>query len=171
LTAAGIFFDRISIDVDESRLDDEPPEAYVIRVARAKAASAVARTAARPVLAADTTVVVDGMVLGKPRDDRDAAVMLARLSGRTHEVVTGVALVSVARSWSEVETTRVEFVELSPAEVDWYVATGEPRDKAGGYAVQGLGSRFVRRIEGSYSNVVGLPMATVYKLLRTAAGG
>jgi septum formation protein len=171
LTAAGIPFDVIPVDVDESTRPLETPDAYVIRVARAKAGSAAARTTARPILAADTIVAIDDLVLGKPRDDRDAARMLERLSGRVHLVITGVVLLTDGAIRTDVETTHVEFLELSPAEIDWYVATGEPRDKAGAYAVQGLGSRFVRRIEGSYSNVVGLPIATVYALLRAMRGG
>jgi septum formation protein len=171
LAAAGIEFDAFPVDVDESMHGDEPPEAYVLRVARAKAASVVSRASPRPVLAADTVVVVEGMVLGKPRDDREAAGMLARLSGRTHDVVTGVVLRWEGASREHLETTRVTFAVLSAAEVAWYVATGEPRDKAGAYAVQGRASRFVNRIEGSYANVVGLPVAAVYRLLREMSGG
>jgi septum formation protein len=171
LAAAGLEFDTLPVDVDESRHDDEPPEAYVIRLARAKAASALARASGRPVLAADTVVVVDGLVLGKPRNDREAAEMLNRLSGRTHEVVTGVVLLGEEKSREHIETTRVTFGSLSRPEIDSYVATGEPLDKAGAYAVQGYASRFVSRIEGSYSNVVGLPIADVYRLLRGWGGG
>jgi septum formation protein len=171
LAAAGLAFDAIPVDVDESRRNGEPPETYVVRVARAKADVAAARTEARPILAADTIVVVDGRVLGKPRDDAEAADMLASLSGRSHDVMTGVVLLSAHGAVSHVETTRVHFLELSHAEIAWYVATGEPRDKAGAYAVQGLAARFVSRVEGSHSNVVGLPVAAVYGLLRALGSG
>jgi septum formation protein len=117
------------------------------------------------VLGADTTVVVDGEILGKPRDEEDSATMLRRLSGRTHHVLTGVSLRQGASEVGRVETTDVVFRALSEGDVAWYVASGEGRDKAGGYAIQGLASRFVVRIEGSYSNVVGLPVACVAELL------
>ena len=131
-------------------------------------------------LAADTVVVIDGQILGKPVDEDDARRMLHLLSGRTHEVLTAVALIKdtgcdfldEARKSHpvslEVEVTSVEFAKLSEDEIDWYVATGEPRDKAGAYAIQGLASRFVTRIEGSYSNVVGLPVGLVYAICTRA---
>ena len=118
------------------------------------------------ILGADTTVVVDGQILGKPRDEGDAARMLRRLSGGRHHVLTGVSLRRDAIEAGRVETTAVDFKPLNEADVAWYVASGEGRDKAGGYAIQGLASRFVTRIEGSYSNVVGLPVHTVLALLR-----
>jgi septum formation protein len=111
-------------------------------------------------------VVVDGQILGKPRDEGDAARMLRRLSGGRHQVLTGVSLRRLAIEAGRVETTAVDFVPLDEGDVAWYVASGEGRDKAGGYAIQGLASRFVTRIEGSYSNVVGLPVHTVLALLR-----
>jgi nucleoside triphosphate pyrophosphatase len=118
------------------------------------------------ILGADTTVVVDGEILGKPRDEDDAARMLRRLSGGRHHVLTGVSLRRHAIEAGRVETTAVDFMALNDADVAWYVASGEGRDKAGGYAIQGLASRFITRIEGSYSNVVGLPVHTVLALLR-----
>ena len=118
------------------------------------------------ILGADTTVVVDGQILGKPRDEGDAARMLRRLSGGRHHVLTGVSLRRDAIEAGRVETTAVDFMPLNEADVAWYVASGEGRDKAGAYAIQGLASRFVTRIEGSYSNVVGLPVHTVLALLR-----
>jgi nucleoside triphosphate pyrophosphatase len=121
------------------------------------------------VLGADTAVVVDGEILGKPRDDREAAAMLRRLSGRRHEVMTGVSVRSPAGERGLVETTGVYIVDLREEDVAWYVASGEGRDKAGAYAIQGLASRFIPRIEGSYSNVVGLPVAAVETLMRTLA--
>jgi septum formation protein len=118
-------------------------------------------------MSADTTVVIDGLLLGKPADQRQAFAMLSRLSGRTHEVLTGVALAPVdGPMLTAVDSTRVHFVEMTPEEIQWYVASGEPHDKAGAYAIQGLGSRFVDHIDGSYSNVVGLPIATVWRLLQ-----
>ena len=122
------------------------------------------------VLGADTTVVVDAEILAKPVDDEDAARMLRRLAGRTHEVMTGISLRRGAFELGRVETTRVEFAALSDADVAWYVATGEGRDKAGAYAIQGLASRFIPRIHGSYSNVVGLPVAAVFELLTEISG-
>ena len=118
------------------------------------------------VLGADTAVVVDDEILGKPRDDSDAAAMLHRLSGRSHDVMTGVSVRSGVREVGRVETTAVYFVPLSRAEIAWYVASGEGRHKAGGYAIQGLALRFISRVEGSYSNVVGLPMDCVHELLK-----
>jgi septum formation protein len=168
LRAAGIEFDVIHADVDESTHPGEPPDAYVRRVAEAKARMVVSRAPAQVVLAADTTVVIDETMLGKPVDDDDATRMLRLLSGRTHEVLTAVAVVRAGMSEPlvEVERTEVEFAPLTEFEIDWYVATGEPRDKAGAYAIQGYASRFVTRIDGSYSNVVGLPVALVYQMLK-----
>lgn len=122
------------------------------------------------VLGADTVVVSEGLVLEKPVDAADAATMLRRLSGRSHEVLTGVALVCPERRCTEVVMTRVTFRTLTEADVVWYVASGEPFGKAGAYAIQGRASRFVTRIEGSYSNVVGLPVATVDELIRASGG-
>jgi septum formation protein len=123
------------------------------------------------VLGADTAVVLDGEILGKPRDDEDARAMLRRLSGQRHEVMTGVSLRTVGAEKGLVEATSVWFAPLTPDAVAWYVSTGEGRDKAGAYAIQGLGSRFIPRIEGSYSNVVGLPVAAVTDLLQELSGG
>lgn len=150
------------VDVDESLLPDESPRDYVLRLATEKASAQ-----AHPgelVLAADTTVVLDGEILGKPRDDEDARRMLRLLSGREHTVLTGVALQDASGKAAEVDETRVRFAPLSDGEIDWYVATGEPRDKAGAYAIQGLGSLFVEAVEGSWSNVVGLPVPRTYRL-------
>ena len=118
------------------------------------------------VLGADTAVVLDGEILGKPRDDEDARAMLRKLSGQRHEVLTGVSLRTADDEMGLVEATSVWFARLTPDAIAWYVSTGEGRDKAGGYAIQGLASRFVPRIEGSYSNVVGLPVAAVAGLLQ-----
>jgi septum formation protein len=122
------------------------------------------------VLGADTTVVVDGDILAKPRDDAEAAAMLKRLSGRRHEVMTGVSLRCGAYELGRVETSGVWFAALSDDDIAWYVASGEGRDKAGAYAIQGLASRFVPRLEGSYTNVVGLPIPCVRELLTEISG-
>ena len=168
LRAAGIEFDVTHADVDESIHPGELPDVYVRRVAEAKARAVGAREPNRLVLAADTTVVIDDVMLGKPADDQDAKRMLSLLSGRTHEVLTAVAVSrgGMSRALVEVQRTKVAFAPLTQFEIDWYVATGEPRDKAGAYAIQGYASRFVTRIDGSYSNVVGLPVALVYEMLK-----
>jgi len=166
LREAGYEIDVVPADVDESRFDAEPPRRYVSRLAAAKAAAVASRAGRRIVVAADTIVVIDGLVLGKPADRRDAASMLDRLSGRTHEVLTGVVVAGDGRRLDAVEMTRVTFATLEPARIAWYAGTGEPDDKAGAYAVQGIGSRFVERIEGSYTNVVGLPVALVDRFVR-----
>jgi septum formation protein len=119
------------------------------------------------VIGADTAVVVDGRILGKPEDDEESAAMLRELSGRRHEVMTGISLRAGSRERRHVETTAVYFATLSDEDVAWYVRSGEGRDKAGAYAIQGLGSRFIPRIEGSYANVVGLPIAAVCELIRS----
>jgi septum formation protein len=177
LRIAGIPFTVQPADIDESPLADESPRGCAERLARGKA---LAVSQSRPrdcVLGADTIVVVDDAILGKPRDADDAARMLRMLSGRTHAVITGVCLVSPVVSGqgsvaSEAdlvtasETTLVTFCELSDDEIHDYVVTGEPMDKAGAYAIQGIASRWIPRIEGDYSNVVGLPVALVYRMLR-----
>jgi septum formation protein len=165
LAAAGFSFDVIPVDIDERHEPTEAPADHVLRLAHAKAGAVAGAHPGRVVLGADTIVLVDGAVLGKPSDDRHAAEMLRALSGRVHEVLTGVAVHRGAHRLGEVERTRVCVAELTDREIVWYVASGEPRDKAGAYAVQGLASRFITRIEGSYSNVVGLPIALVYRLL------
>ena len=166
LASAGFVFEVEPTEIDERPLPGETPSACVLRLADAKAAIVAGRHREAVVLAADTVVVIDGVMLGKPADDRDAAGMLARLSGKNHEVLTGVAVRADGGQVSAVERTVVLFQRLAPEEIAWYVASGEPRGKAGAYAVQGLASRFVERVEGSYSNVVGLPVARVYQLLR-----
>jgi septum formation protein len=182
LRAAGFEFETIVADVDERVRADETPARYVRRLAAEKSAAAssvvsgFSRTLVGPkgghyIIAADTTVVVDGQILGKPEDDADAARMLRALAGRTHEVMTGVSVRRNAFEVGRVEMTTVFFAPMSDADVAWYVASGEGRDKAGGYAIQGLASRFIPRIEGSYSNVVGLPVAAVVELLHECGVG
>jgi septum formation protein len=169
LRTAGYTFDVRPADVDETPRPAESPATYVLRVARDKAVAAAARIDPAEndvwILAADTVVVVDGQILGKPSDDADARRMLTMLSGAVHEVLTAVVVRHAGSETCEVVSTRVRFTELSTAEIDWYVRTGEPDGKAGAYAIQGVGSRFIDRIEGSWSNVVGLPVATVYRML------
>ena len=168
LEAAGLPFVVRAASVDETRHADETPDAYVRRLAVAKARAA----AAAPhelVLGADTVVVAGAACLGKPADAGDAAAMLRQLAGRTHHVLTGVALVRAGEPVAvDVAATRVTFAPMSDSDVAWYVATAEPYDKAGGYAVQGLASRFVTAIEGSYANVVGLPVELVCRLIAGA---
>ena len=159
------------MDVDESRLGNEPPVDYVQRVAGLKAEAAAMALPGRVIIAADTAVVVDGEVFGKPVDAEDASRMLRRLSGRAHKVLTGVVIAHGAHHVGFVDTTVVWFRHLSTADVAWYVASGEPMGKAGAYAVQGLASRFIPRLEGSYSNVVGLPVARVADALAELALG
>ena len=166
LTAAGIQFEVVHADADEQPLANEGPERLVTRLAKAKATLVLQRHAGRVVLAADTAVVVDQHLLGKPADRAAASSMLRLLSGRVHRVLTGVALASESIMRVELEETRVRFAALAEEEIAWYVSSGEPMDKAGAYAIQGLASRFVESIEGSYRNVVGLPVALVYRLLR-----
>ncbi len=165
LRLAGIPFTVRVADVDESVLDGESPADYVQRLAEAKAC-AVEAAPGETVLGADTTVVIDGEILAKPADAADARRMLARLSGRRHEVLTGVCLRRGVTATCEFVTTGVVFAPLTAAEIDEYVASGEPMDKAGAYAIQGLASKFVERIEGDYFNVMGLPVALVYRRLR-----
>ena len=185
LRAAGYTFEILAVDLDESARATEAPPAYVARLAHEKSAAAMQRFISRAqqacrgperdtlhdivVLGADTTVVVDGEILGKPRDDADGAAMLMKLSGRRHEVLTGVSLRTSAGEWGRVEVTGVYMKGLTSQDIAWYVSSGEGRDKAGGYAVQGLASRFIPRIDGSYSNVVGLPVEAVAALLREVA--
>lgn len=165
LVAAGISFEVLAADIDETPHGNESPAAYVERLAIEKARAVHAWRPAARVLGADTTVTIDGEILGKPVDEADARRMLRLLSGRAHDVHTGVALVSAAGVRSAVDTTRVWFRSMTDDDISWYVTTGEPVDRAGAYAIQGFASRFIPRIEGSYSNVVGLPVALVSSIL------
>lgn len=169
LRAAGFTFEARPVDVDEQRLAGESPDAYVLRVAGAKADVAAGMWPGETIVAADTAVVLGNDVFGKPSDAVDAARMLRHLSGQAHEVLTAVVVVAGARREALVDVTRVWFNLLSEADIGWYVASGEPMDKAGAYAVQGLASRFIPRIEGAYANVVGLPVARLSDLLRELA--
>lgn len=165
LKAAGIDFILRAADVDESIHEGEGPEDYAARVAEMKAL-AVPCGPDEIVLAADTVVVIGHDFLGKPVDAADAERMLGLLSGRRHDVITGICLKSAGKLVKEFAVTRVWFTQLSPEEIRDYVASGEPMDKAGAYAIQGLASKFIEQIEGSYANVVGLPIAMVYRALK-----
>lgn len=169
LAAASIDVDVDPVAVDEERVGTEAPDAYVERVARLKAAAGAARHPGRVVLGADTAVVVGDDVLGKPRDAADARAMLQRLAGRDHEVMTGVAIAADGRVTSFVERTRVWMAPISAADIQAYIDTGEPFDKAGAYAIQGGAGRFVARFDGSYTNVVGLPLERLIEELRQVA--
>lgn len=165
LRAAGFDFTIRAADVDESPLPAENARDYVLRIAFAKACATPA-TPGETILAADTTVVLDAEIMGKPADSSEAERMLRNLSGKRHEVLTGICLKRGAQLLTEVATTAVWFAPLSDREIADYVASGEPMDKAGAYAIQGLASCFIDRIEGSYANVVGLPVGLVYRRLR-----
>lgn len=165
LETLGIEFDVIPVETDESALQDETPGEMVLRLAIAKADAATHGTF---VLAADTIVVLGDRVLGKPRDSDDGVEMLLALSGRTHSVLTGVALKTPGETRAILSTTDVQFREIGPDEAYRYWQSGEPCDKAGAYGIQGLGGMFVKAIEGSYSGVMGLPVFETVELLKSA---
>ena len=175
LTSAGLTFSVRPADIDETPLPDEAPDVYVRRLSIEKAAASAESplaSTAEVILAADTTVEANGLILEKPLDDDDAYGMLRRLSGRTHQVHTGVT-VSVARDGARrsstiLVTTRVTFVALTDHTIDWYLATGEANDKAGAYGIQGAAAGFVERVDGSVTNVIGLPLAETLALLSDA---
>ena len=172
LRAVGWEFAAIAADIDETRRESEDAVSYVQRLAQTKAETVVSKTSAPLVLGADTVVVIEGEILGQPRDDQDARRMLRLLSGKWHEVLTGVALLRVGTPPEvliDFARTRVRFAALSEAEINWYVATGEPRGKAGAYGIQGRAALFIEEIQGDYFNVVGLPVRLVYQLVSGAA--
>ncbi|QWP74629.1 septum formation inhibitor Maf [Lysobacter sp. K5869] len=165
----GLEYGLIDLDVPEQRQPGEPAAEYVRRVAREKAGAGLLKVVANPsavVLGADTEVVLDDEVFGKPRDAEDARAMLRRLSGRTHQVISAVSLVSPAREAQAVSVSEVSFAALDAGEIERYVATGEPMGKAGAYAIQGGAEVFVTRLAGSYSGVMGLPLHETARLLR-----
>lgn len=169
LQAVGWPFEVMVAGVDETPNKNESPTEYVRRLSIAKARAVAAKIDRGLVLGADTTVVIDGQILGQPADENDARRMLKLLSGRWHEVLTSVALVragEAANPLDAIETTRVRFAELSNSEIDWYISTGEPLDKAGAYGIQEKAALFVESIEGDYFNVMGLPIRLVYGLMR-----
>jgi septum formation protein len=159
----------MAADIDETRIASEDAVSYVKRLAQTKAETVARKIHAGTVLGADTVVVIDGAILGQPRDDEDARRMLKLLSGNWHEVLTGVALARADQTFPtsvDYETTRVRFAEMSDEEIDWYVSTGEPRGKAGAYGIQGRAAPFIEEIQGDYFNVVGLPIRLVYEMSR-----
>jgi len=168
LASAGFSFTVQTAEVDETPIFGEAPEAYVRRIARAKAQAVAAdcRKSGSIVLGADTAVVAHGEILAKPDSKEDAIRMLKMLSGAVHDVLTGVSIVAGGHEQTEVVRTRVRVLPISLDEITWYVDTGEPDGKAGAYAIQGRAARFIDWIEGSWSNVVGLPVATVYQMLK-----
>ena len=170
LTRLAIPFTVIPANIDESPLPNELPRAYTMRVAHAKAQHIAQQFPAAVVLGADSVVVLDQQILGKPRDLADARHMLTRLSGRQHHVLTGVAVIHQAQHFVrlDVVSTLVHFRPLSPSDIEPYLATGEPLDKAGAYAIQGAGGAFVASWDGCYTNVVGLPLQRTAILLRAA---
>ena len=168
LRTVGWPFEACPVDIDEERHPNEEAAVYVERLAQEKArAAAGVRVAGSTIIGADTVVVVDEEILGKPRDEDDARRMLRQLSGRWHQVLTGIVLINGTPSEIRVahETTDVKFAAMSEGEIDWYVSSGEPMDKAGAYAIQGLGARFIEGIRGDYFSVVGLPVRLLYQLL------
>jgi len=163
----------LSVDVDESRFENEAAVDYVQRVAVAKAQAgwdSLSQADKKPVLGSDTSVVLAGDVLGKPSSEGNAREMLQRLSGQCHQVMTAVAIVTVDKVWLELNTSSVTFAPLSQEDIDWYLSTQEGVDKAGGYAVQGLAALFIERIEGSYSGIMGLPLRETGLLLTQVTG-
>ena len=170
LSQIGVHHEVVAVDVDEEPRPGEAPAEYVIRLALEKAQTAHEALAGRsplPVLGADTAVVIGGQILGKPRDPDDFLAMMDSLSGRSHKVLTGVALVGEKRE-SRLSVSKVTFRPVSAQEARAYWESGEPADKAGGYAIQGLGALFISRLEGSYSGVMGLPLYETAELLRSA---
>ncbi|ADI29024.1 Maf family protein [Methylotenera versatilis] len=172
LSQLGVACEPLPADIDETQFAGESPEKYVTRLAREKAQACLQRLTieqkAHPVLAADTTVVLDGIVLGKPDDDIDARNMLIALSGSLHEVHTAVALAFNNQIDVVLSTTVVEMMTLTEEQIERYITSGEPRDKAGSYGIQGKAGAWIKRIEGSYSGVMGLPVFETAELLRKA---
>lgn len=173
LKQIGVDFEILPADIDESVLPDELPQTYVLRLARAKAVACVNAVSEgslmpRLILAADTTVCMDGRILGKPEDAAEAYVMLQQMSGGWHEVHTALALATESGIETAISSTTVQMAVLSEAEISAYIASGEPFDKAGAYGIQGLAGMFICRIEGSYTGVMGLPVYETAQLLKNA---
>jgi nucleoside triphosphate pyrophosphatase len=168
LTAIGVSFDLIPSIINERPHPDEAPADYIIRLARAKVIDVARKRDSGLIIGADTIVVLDGKLMGKPEDERDAQRMLKQLSARWHAVMTGVALYDAGtkREVADYDKTLVRFAQLTEREIDWYISTGEPADKAGAYGIQGKGAMFVEEIAGNYHNVVGLPIPLVYRLAK-----
>ena len=171
LTSIGLDFEVLPSNVPEVHQPGEAPEEYVARLSRDKAQAIARQHPSRWIIAADTTVLLGDQLLEKPVDAADAARMLGTIAGRTHVVYTGLTLQNMDHRHSEtrVAESEVRMLPLTASEIEWYVRTGEPLDKAGAYAVQGIGAMFIDSIHGSYTNVVGLPLATLFQMLRHAA--
>ena len=168
LAQLGLVFECIEGSVDESVLDGETPQDYVLRLAKAKAVSGqdnLVVPSQIPILGSDTSVVIDNQILGKPQDEQEAVAMLARLSGNSHMVYTAVAIKHNRDMKSVCCATKVFFAAMTASQINSYIATGEPMDKAGAYGIQGLGGRYIKKIEGSYTSVVGLPLYETSMLL------
>jgi septum formation protein len=170
LTSIGLAFDVIPSDVPEIHQPGESPEEYVARLSRDKAEVVAAKHPDSWIIAADTTVLLGDQLLEKPANADDAKRMLGLIAGKTHIVYSGVTLQNAARNWREtrVAESEVRMLPLDEREIEWYVSTGEPLDKAGAYAIQGVGAMFIDSIHGSYTNVVGLPLALLFQMLRRA---
>jgi septum formation protein len=170
LSSIGLTFDVMPSDIPEVHQPGESPEEYVARLSRGKAAVIAATHPDAWIIAADTTVLLGDELLEKPLDADDARRMLATISGKTHMVYTGVTVQNAARGWHDtrVAETEVRMLPLDARDIAWYVSTGEPLDKAGAYAAQGIGAIFIDSIHGSYTNVVGLPLALLFQMLRRA---
>ncbi|HKX84093.1 MAG TPA: Maf family protein [Pyrinomonadaceae bacterium] len=168
MNSVGWEFVKSVPDIDESERPGEPPEEYVRRLAKEKAEAVAARHPGEIILAADTTVVINDSIVGKPTDLADARRMIEMLSGNWHEVLTGVAVASNGETQVEMQRTRVKFAEMTDEEIDFLVEKGDPLDKAGAYAVQAQAALFIEGIEGDYWNVVGLPISLVYELVMEA---
>ena len=165
LTSVGWEFEKHTADVDESILPGEKPEDYVQRLAQEKAAAVAVKFENKFVLGADTTVVAENQIIGKPTDLEDAGEMLKTISGKWHEVLTGVALIKGGQASIDLQRTKVKFAELSDEEIEFLVEKGSPLDKAGAYAVQAQAALFIEKIDGDYWNVVGLPVSLVYEMI------
>lgn len=170
LSSIGLEFEVMPSNVPEVRGAGESPEEYVARLSREKAEAIATRHRDAWIIAADTTVLLGDQLLEKPADDEDAKRMLATIAGKTHIVYSGVTLRHAARDWRDtrVAESEVRMLPLDARDIAWYVSTGEPLDKAGAYAVQGIGAMFIDSIHGSYTNVVGLPLALLFQMLRRA---
>ena len=169
MNSVGWDFEKDVPDVDESVIDGESPEDYVVRLAKTKADVIAERHTGEMVLGADTTVVIEDQIIGKPLDIEDAHRMLAMLSGNWHEVLTGVAVVNNGGTNTGLQRTRVKFAEMNANEINFLVELGDPLDKAGAYAVQAQAALFIEEIDGDYWNVVGLPVSLVYRLVRISS--
>ena len=172
LTQMGVTFSVLSVDVDETQYEQESPKEYVVRVATAKAQAAwdgLALADKKPLLGSDTSVILGDTILGKPNNKQHASDMLAALSGRTHQVMTAVAIITATKVWTAISVSLVTFSVLSDDDRAWYISTQEGVDKAGAYAVQGLAALFIDKIEGSYSGIMGLPIRETALLLAQIA--